>query len=380
MTIPHGQRALLIDITRCIGCHACAAACQELHQFPGDGTDAELSATAYTVVLDKGEDRYVRKMCMHCVDPSCVSVCPVGAFSQDGARARDLRREQVPGLPLLHGGLPVRRAPLRVVEGGARGAQVRPLRGSRAGRTASGLRRGLPGRSHGGGDPRGAARRGAPAHPRGTRASITPTCTARRRSEAPRCCSCRRCLSSRSASGRTSGRGRFPPSPGRPSPRSRPWSRSEAPRSSASSGSPTGGKRSRPPSKRSSRPPSQAGKGGGRCGSVSAGSRVLEGRALPAPGRGDRHPRRPLRARPRRGHEPERHVPLGPLGRLRHPLRRGPRRRAASPSPPSSTSSTSSASSRSCGPPSSPPSSATCSWWWRCSSTWAGPGTSGIRS
>ena len=76
------QRALLIDVTRCIGCHACAAACQELHQFPGDGTDVELSATAYTVVLDKGEDRYVRKLCMHCVDPSCVSVCPVGALSK----------------------------------------------------------------------------------------------------------------------------------------------------------------------------------------------------------------------------------------------------------------------------------------------------------
>jgi formate dehydrogenase iron-sulfur subunit len=76
------QRALLIDVTRCIGCHACAAACQELHQLPGDGTDAELSATAYTVVADKGEDRYVRKLCMHCVDPSCVSVCPVGALSK----------------------------------------------------------------------------------------------------------------------------------------------------------------------------------------------------------------------------------------------------------------------------------------------------------
>jgi formate dehydrogenase iron-sulfur subunit len=82
MTTPHGQRALLIDITRCIGCNACSAACQELHKFPGDGTDVELSATAYTVVQDKGEDRYVRKMCMHCVEPSCVSVCPVGAFSK----------------------------------------------------------------------------------------------------------------------------------------------------------------------------------------------------------------------------------------------------------------------------------------------------------
>lgn len=75
-------RALLIDITRCIGCRACAAACKEIHHFPGDENERELSATAYTVLVDKGDDRYVRKLCMHCNTPSCVSVCPVGAFTK----------------------------------------------------------------------------------------------------------------------------------------------------------------------------------------------------------------------------------------------------------------------------------------------------------
>jgi formate dehydrogenase iron-sulfur subunit len=74
------ERALLVDITRCIGCHACAQACKETHAFPGTGEETELDATTYTVVLDKGDDRYVRRMCMHCQDPSCASACPVGAF------------------------------------------------------------------------------------------------------------------------------------------------------------------------------------------------------------------------------------------------------------------------------------------------------------
>jgi formate dehydrogenase iron-sulfur subunit len=75
-------RALLIDIVRCIGCRGCVAACKEAHSFPGSEQETELSATAYTAMVDRGKDRYVRKLCMHCVTPSCVSVCPVGAFTK----------------------------------------------------------------------------------------------------------------------------------------------------------------------------------------------------------------------------------------------------------------------------------------------------------
>jgi len=41
----------------------------------------ELSATAYTAMVDRGEI-HIRKLCMHCVDPTCVSVCPVGALQK----------------------------------------------------------------------------------------------------------------------------------------------------------------------------------------------------------------------------------------------------------------------------------------------------------
>lgn len=78
-------RALLIDITRCIGCRACVGACQEAHGFPADDAAAALSVTAYTALVDFPADRYVRKLCMHCVNPSCASVCPVGALKKTPA-------------------------------------------------------------------------------------------------------------------------------------------------------------------------------------------------------------------------------------------------------------------------------------------------------
>ena len=75
-------RAILIDITRCAGCRACMEACMECNGHSGDPFEIEeLSANANTVVLEKG-DYSVRQQCMHCLDPSCVSVCPVGALQK----------------------------------------------------------------------------------------------------------------------------------------------------------------------------------------------------------------------------------------------------------------------------------------------------------
>jgi len=74
----------LIDTTLCIGCEACMDACHELHHQP-DTEKYELSAGNFTVVKNKtieDEDIYYRRMCMHCEHPTCVSVCPVGAFEK----------------------------------------------------------------------------------------------------------------------------------------------------------------------------------------------------------------------------------------------------------------------------------------------------------
>jgi len=76
-------RAILVDVTKCIGCRSCEQACKQIHGFPLD-TEAKLSPTALTVVEERG-DHFVRRMCMHCQDPACASACLVGALKKTAA-------------------------------------------------------------------------------------------------------------------------------------------------------------------------------------------------------------------------------------------------------------------------------------------------------
>ena len=71
---------LLFDSTRCIGCQACSAACKEQNDLP---LPIEPATTAYTwTVVEQRAGVNVRRLCMHCLEPTCVSVCPVGALSK----------------------------------------------------------------------------------------------------------------------------------------------------------------------------------------------------------------------------------------------------------------------------------------------------------
>jgi len=76
--------AILTDMTRCIGCEACVMACKETNGLPV-GTDSKtLSADTWCAVHEEG-DQWVRQQCMHCLDPACVTVCPVGALQKTHA-------------------------------------------------------------------------------------------------------------------------------------------------------------------------------------------------------------------------------------------------------------------------------------------------------
>ncbi len=71
--------AILTDLTRCVGCEACAWACKEVNDLPREAGVENLNADTWTAV-DHHDAAHVRRQCMHCLDPSCVSVCPVGAL------------------------------------------------------------------------------------------------------------------------------------------------------------------------------------------------------------------------------------------------------------------------------------------------------------
>jgi formate dehydrogenase iron-sulfur subunit len=78
------SKAILYDSTLCVGCKACEGACAERWGLPyNDAVAAEekISAHKLTAIETHG-DKYCRRLCMHCAEPTCVSVCPVGALQK----------------------------------------------------------------------------------------------------------------------------------------------------------------------------------------------------------------------------------------------------------------------------------------------------------
>lgn len=72
---------LLFDQNLCLGCGACALACQSEHdQQPHIPT--RLDEHSFTYVEKIKDVFFQRHLCMHCENPTCLSVCPVGAFTK----------------------------------------------------------------------------------------------------------------------------------------------------------------------------------------------------------------------------------------------------------------------------------------------------------
>ena len=79
--------AILTDVTRCIGCEECVAACRVTNRTGSDapyrwqGGVNDLSSTRWTTMVETS-NRHVRLHCRHCLDPACAAACPVGALSK----------------------------------------------------------------------------------------------------------------------------------------------------------------------------------------------------------------------------------------------------------------------------------------------------------
>jgi len=91
------EKAILTDVTKCIGCERCVQACVRQNKLPPEiptryRADDGLSARRYTSIeripgKKEGTWRNVRRQCMHCREAACQAACLVGAFSKspDGA-------------------------------------------------------------------------------------------------------------------------------------------------------------------------------------------------------------------------------------------------------------------------------------------------------
>ena len=75
-TKPH--YGMLIDLRRCIGCHACSVACKAEFDVPLGKT------RSWVEYVEKGRypnvsRSFLPRLCNHCSEPACVPVCPTGA-------------------------------------------------------------------------------------------------------------------------------------------------------------------------------------------------------------------------------------------------------------------------------------------------------------
>jgi formate dehydrogenase iron-sulfur subunit len=106
--------AKLIDVSKCIGCKACQAACMEWNDVRDDiGTNVgvydnppDLSDRSWTVMRFYEEELpgwglqwlIVKDGCMHCQDPGCLRACPApGALIQHANGIVDFQEEQCIG-------------------------------------------------------------------------------------------------------------------------------------------------------------------------------------------------------------------------------------------------------------------------------------------
>jgi Fe-S-cluster-containing dehydrogenase component len=94
--VPADAVGLLYDATKCIGCKTCVVACREAAGLPADtkhygeglydAPEGLNERTKNVIALyrnsDGSEYSYVKKQCMHCVDPACVGACMLGALQK----------------------------------------------------------------------------------------------------------------------------------------------------------------------------------------------------------------------------------------------------------------------------------------------------------
>jgi len=85
------EKAMLVDVSKCIGCWWCYAACKNYNNLketerPSPEDPPQLATDCWTTLftLQKGDEWNFRKQaCMHCSEPACVEVCSAGALSYD---------------------------------------------------------------------------------------------------------------------------------------------------------------------------------------------------------------------------------------------------------------------------------------------------------
>ena len=92
--LPPKAVGILYDSNLCIGCQACMTACKQANDMPAEHSGVndmwdnplDLSAKTLNIIkmYSQGPERaFVKRQCLHCLEPSCAAACPVSALRKD---------------------------------------------------------------------------------------------------------------------------------------------------------------------------------------------------------------------------------------------------------------------------------------------------------
>lgn len=70
------QYGMIIDLERCVGCHACTIACKAEWEVPVEFQRNWVYRIGPTIIGEEIASTYYPGLCNHCTDPVCVPECP----------------------------------------------------------------------------------------------------------------------------------------------------------------------------------------------------------------------------------------------------------------------------------------------------------------
>lgn len=92
---PPNAVGMLYDATRCIGCKACMVACNAANDLPPDTARSgglwqmplDLNQRTKNIIKlyrdsETGAYSFIKRQCMHCLDPACAAACMLGALQK----------------------------------------------------------------------------------------------------------------------------------------------------------------------------------------------------------------------------------------------------------------------------------------------------------
>jgi tetrathionate reductase subunit B len=77
---PPEKVGMVIDLRRCVGCHACAVSCKTEHAVP---LGSFRNRTQVVQRPDSLKLSFVPMICMHCEDAPCLNACPSTAITRE---------------------------------------------------------------------------------------------------------------------------------------------------------------------------------------------------------------------------------------------------------------------------------------------------------